>query len=67
VDWRHLGLNGVFVLSIDESKSGILAGVWGVHNENELGFLSAVLGVVLKIVDSVSWLISWDASLEGVE
>jgi hypothetical protein len=27
VDWGHLGLNCVFVLSIDESESGILAGI----------------------------------------
>jgi hypothetical protein len=67
VDWRHLGLDCVLVLSVDESKSGVLAGIRGVHNEYKFGFLSAVLGVVLKVVDSVSWFISWDCSFEGVE
>jgi hypothetical protein len=44
VDGGHLGLDGVLVLGVDESKGTLGAGVRGVHNEDELGLMTAVLG-----------------------
>jgi hypothetical protein len=64
VDGGHLGLDGVLVLSVDESKGTLGASVRGVHNEDELGLMTAVLGDKFEVVDGVSGLIGGHLGLE---
>jgi hypothetical protein len=46
----HLGLKNIFVASDDELLGVVSSIIWGVHNEAELGYLSAVLLVPLKVI-----------------
>ena len=57
VSGRALVLQRLLVVSVSEfegSALGTTAAVGRVHDEKKLGFLSAVLGVIFKIVDGVS-------------
>ena len=63
-DGRHLGLDLILVLGVDESDLSRGAGVRGVHDEDKLGLVTTILGLVLKVVDRVSRLISRHGSLE---
>ena len=67
VDGGHLVLDGFLVLGVDESDLSRGAGVRGVHDEDELGLVTTILGLVLKVVDGVSRLIGRHGSLEVSE
>ena len=54
IDLGHLRLDKILVASDDELLSVVRVVVWGVHEEAELGHLSAIGFLVLKIVDSPS-------------
>jgi hypothetical protein len=60
----HLGLDSVFVLGVKESDWALGASVRGVHNEEEFGLGTTILGLELKVEDSVSWPVSGHFSLE---
>jgi hypothetical protein len=64
VDWGHLSLDSVFVLGVEESNWTLGAGVRGVHNEKEFRLGTTVLGLELKVENSVSWPVSGHFSLE---
>ena len=50
-------LDCILVLSIDESKLALRAIVRRVHNEDELGLVTTVGGLVLQVVNSISGLV----------
>lgn len=50
----YLGFNNVFVASNDELLGVVSIVIWGVHNEAELGYLSAVLLLILEVINDPS-------------
>eukprot|EP00351_Strombidinopsis_sp_SopsisLIS2011_P005803 CAMPEP_0116870140 /NCGR_PEP_ID=MMETSP0463-20121206/5_1 /TAXON_ID=181622 /ORGANISM="Strombidinopsis sp, Strain SopsisLIS2011" /LENGTH=139 /DNA_ID=CAMNT_0004506293 /DNA_START=195 /DNA_END=614 /DNA_ORIENTATION=+ len=62
-----LVLHGFLVVGIGEFKLSLGAGIRRVHNEEELGLVSAVLGFVFEVIDGESWLVSRHLSLEVIE
>lgn len=64
MDGRHLGLNSVLVLGVDESEGTLGASVRGVHNEDKFGLVTAVFGDELEVVDGISGLIGGHLGLE---
>jgi hypothetical protein len=54
VDLGNLRLDKILVASNDELLSVIIVIIWGIHDEAELGYLSAILLLVLKVVNGPS-------------
>lgn len=54
VDLGHLGLDKVLVAGNDELLSVVGVVIWRVHDETELGHLSAIGLLVLEVIDHPS-------------
>ena len=57
MDWGNLSFDCILVGGVNESELTLGAIVWGVHDKDKLGLVTAVMSLVFKIVNSVSWLV----------
>lgn len=67
VDWLVWLLEGLLEVGVLELESHLLASVWHVADEEDLGELEAVISVELEVVEGVSWFVFWELSSKGFE